>query len=87
MTRYHGKGYATEAVRGLMEFFSKEKGVGVFSGLTNEKNENARRVFRRLEFKEWGVRRVNGIIWTGEPAELDVWTFGTGERGLEEFGF
>jgi RimJ/RimL family protein N-acetyltransferase len=85
--RYHGKGYATEAVQGLMKYFREEKGIGAFAGLTNEKNEGARRLFRRLGFKEWGVKTVGGIMWTGEPAEVDVWTFGVEEgKRLEEFG-
>jgi RimJ/RimL family protein N-acetyltransferase len=85
--KYHGKGYATEAVQELMKYFREEKGISTFAGLTNEKNEDAKRLFRRLGFKEWGVRTVGGIMWTGEPAEVDVWTFGVEEgKGLEEFG-
>jgi RimJ/RimL family protein N-acetyltransferase len=84
--KYHGKGYATEAVQGLMKYF-REKNVEVFCGLTNEKNESARRLFRRLGFREWGVRTVTGVMWTGKPADVDVWTFGVEEgRALEEFG-
>jgi RimJ/RimL family protein N-acetyltransferase len=85
---YHGKGYATEAVEGLMKYFREDNGFSAFAGLTNEKNEGARRLFRRLGFKEWGVRSVGGIMWTGKPADIDVWTFGVEEgRELEEYGF
>ena len=85
--KYHGKGYAKEAVLGFMKYFREEKGMGVFAGFTDEKNENARRLFRRLGFVEHGVRTVGGIMWTGEPADLDVWTFGIEERKtLEEYG-
>jgi hypothetical protein len=87
LEKYHGEGYATEAALGLLKYFREEKGMDVFAGFTNEKNEDARRLFRRLGFVEHGVRTVGGIMWTGEPADLDVWTFGIPEgRGLEEYG-
>jgi RimJ/RimL family protein N-acetyltransferase len=84
--KYHGKGYATEAVRGLLNYFTEEKGISTFSGLTNENNEDARRLFRRLGFTEHGVRTVEGIMWTGKAADLDVWTFGIPEgKTLEDY--
>jgi RimJ/RimL family protein N-acetyltransferase len=85
--KYHGKGYATEAVLGLLKYFKEEKGTSMFAGLTNEKNEDARRLFRRVGFMEHSVRTVRGIMWTGEPADLDVWTFGIPKGNtLEEYG-
>jgi RimJ/RimL family protein N-acetyltransferase len=85
--RYHGKGYATEAVKGIMAYYANEKGVERFAGLTDADNENARRLFRRLGFKEWGVRVVKGVLSEGTEADLDVWTWGVEDgKALEEFG-
>ncbi|KAF1942745.1 acyl-CoA N-acyltransferase [Clathrospora elynae] len=84
---YHGRGYATEAVRGLMQYYTDEKGNSEFSGLTGKENENARRMFRRLGFKEQGMRSVKGIMGIGDAMDLDVWTLGIEEgRALEDFG-
>ncbi|EUC47384.1 hypothetical protein COCMIDRAFT_3640 [Bipolaris oryzae ATCC 44560] len=87
LEKHQGKGYATEAVRVLMKYYEEEKGISVFSGFTKEDNEGARGLFRRLGFRNHGVRRVSGIMWSGEDIEADTWTWGVDEGvGLEEFG-
>ena len=35
LEKYHGKGYATEAVQGIMDYFRKEKGVDVLQNCVN----------------------------------------------------
>jgi RimJ/RimL family protein N-acetyltransferase len=88
MERYHGKGYATEAVQGLIKYFHEEKGAKEIAGLTDPTNEDAKRLFRRLGFTNHGVRTVRGIRWSGEVIDVDVWTLGLEDgKKLEEFGF
>jgi RimJ/RimL family protein N-acetyltransferase len=85
---FHGKGYATEAAQGLMKYFVDTKGVNAFAGLTHKENQDAQRMFRRMGFKDHGLRRVQGVLYSGEEAELNVWTWGVGElSSLEDFGF
>lgn len=87
LERYHGKGYATEAVQGLMKYFSDVKGVKLFAGFTNEENESARKLFRRLGFQSHGIRSIGGIMWSGAVEDLDTWTWGLEEgQKLEDFG-
>ncbi|CAA9966365.1 Ribosomal-protein-alanine acetyltransferase [Pyrenophora teres f. maculata] len=87
MEKYHGKGYATEAVQGLVKYYNETKGIKEFAGLTHVTNEPSMKLFRRAGFKSWGTRIVKGIMWTGEAIEVNVWTWGIAEgRKLEEFG-
>ncbi|EOA82403.1 uncharacterized protein SETTUDRAFT_140469 [Exserohilum turcica Et28A] len=84
--RYHGKGYASEAVEGLMKYYS-EKGVRAFAGFTSDENESAKKLFRRLGYKNHGVRTVRGIRWSDVDIEVDIWTWGLEEgQKLEDFG-
>lgn len=85
---YHGKGYASEAVQGLLKYFRETKGIKEFAGLTHQTNGPSMRLFRRNGFKDWGTRTVTGILWSGEALEVNIWTYGVEEgRKLEEFGF
>ncbi|CAN9097158.1 unnamed protein product [Alternaria alternata] len=85
--RYHGKGYATEAAQGLITYFDEKKGVKEIAGLTDPDNEEAQKLFRRLRFRNHGVRSVRGVRWSGEELDVDVWTFGLEDgRKLEDFG-
>ncbi|XP_014556031.1 hypothetical protein COCVIDRAFT_100806 [Bipolaris victoriae FI3] len=87
LEKYQGKGYAAEAVAALMKYYEEEKGVSAFSGFTKEDNEGARGLFRRLGFTNHGVRRVSGIMWSGEDIEADTWTWGLKEgQELGELG-
>jgi RimJ/RimL family protein N-acetyltransferase len=81
LPQFHGKGYATEAAVGLMQWYREEKGIKAFAGLTDEGNLEAKGVFRKLGFRGWGVRKVNGVI-PGGPMDVSVWTIGV--DGLEE---
>jgi RimJ/RimL family protein N-acetyltransferase len=86
--RYHGKGYATEAAQGLIKYFGDEKGVKEIAGLTDPDNKEAQKLFRRVGFKNHGVRRVKGVRWSGEALDVDVWTWGLEDgKKLEDFGF
>jgi len=88
MEKYHGKGYATEAVQGLLKYYGEAKGIKEFAGLTHETNEPSNKLFRRAGFKNWGTRKVSGIMWSGQDIDVNVWTWGIDEgRELEEFGF
>lgn len=87
LEQYHGKGYAVEAARGLMKYYEEEKGVHVFAGFTSDQNESAKKVFRRLGFENYGVRRIKGIMWSGEDVDADCWVLGFKEgQKLEDFG-
>ncbi|EDU51527.1 RimL Acetyltransferase including N-acetylase of ribosomal protein [Pyrenophora tritici-repentis] len=86
MEKYHGKGYATEAVQELIKYY-ETKGIKEFAGLTHVTNEPSMKLFRRAGFKSWGTRTVKGIMWTGEDVEVNVWTCGIADGSkLEEFG-
>ncbi|KAI4917753.1 hypothetical protein J4E85_009845 [Alternaria conjuncta] len=88
MERYHGKGYATEAAQGLIKYFREEKGAKEIAGLTDDTNDEAKRLFRRLGFTNHGVRKVRGIRWGGEVIDVDLWTLGLEDgKKLEDFGF
>ncbi|KAG9192780.1 hypothetical protein G6011_11514 [Alternaria panax] len=85
--RYHGKGYATEAARGLIKYIRDENGKKEIAGLTDPDNEEAQRLFRRLGFKNHGVRSVRGVRWSGEELDVDVWIWGLEDgKKLEDFG-
>ncbi|KAL0936748.1 ribosomal-protein-alanine acetyltransferase [Colletotrichum truncatum] len=85
LDRYQGKGYATEAAQRLMKYFEEERGQKGFLGVTDLDNENAKKMFRRLGFKDRGVRDVNGLI-EGKPLTSSIWSLGL-EGDLEQYGF
>ena len=78
---YHGKGYATEAATHLMQYFRETRGVTAFAGITDEGNEEAKRLLARLGFRDWGVRSVKGVINEGRESRLSVWTTGVEDEG------
>jgi RimJ/RimL family protein N-acetyltransferase len=87
LEEYHGRGYAKEAVEGLMTYF-REKGTKAFAAMTDDENVDAKRLLARLGFRDWGVRRVVGVVNGGKEEELSVWTVGVENEGvLEENGF
>ena len=56
--------------------------------MTDDTNEEAKRLFRRLGFTNHGVRKVRGIRWGGEVIDVDLWTLGLEDgKKLEDFGF
>lgn len=84
MACHHGKGYATEAALALMEY-RKTKGQTAFAGYTASDNERSNRLFERMGFEDRGVREVTGIVGTGAPFMVKVWTVGL-EGDLGEYG-
>jgi RimJ/RimL family protein N-acetyltransferase len=83
--RYYGKGYATEAALGLMKFFRETRGHEGFAGYTGPDNEASNRMFARMGFDDRGVKEVLGIVGSGQPWEVRVWTLGLGGE-LDEYG-
>ncbi|KAF2867490.1 acyl-CoA N-acyltransferase [Massariosphaeria phaeospora] len=82
---YWGKGYATEASRALLDYFEREKGVTRVVGFCNPDNENSRNMFKRLGFRERGVRPVRGLTSDGREVRGLVWSRGV-DGALEEYG-
>lgn len=58
----------------MIEYLGNEKDVKEVAGLTDPDNEDAERLFRRLGFKNHGVRSVKGVRWSGDKLDVDVWT-------------
>lgn len=88
LKRYFGKGYATEAARGLVEYFEREKGQKEFLGYCARENMASRNVMMRLGFEEKGMWKVNGVAGEGQVLETLVYAKGVGrEPGcLERYG-
>ncbi|KAH7408448.1 GNAT domain-containing protein [Phaeosphaeria sp. MPI-PUGE-AT-0046c] len=87
LPQYHGKGYATEAATHLMRWFKEEKGAKAFAGITDDENEAAKKALTKLGFRNWGMRRVKGVVDGGEERELSVWTIGVdSEESLGALG-
>ncbi|KAF2035878.1 acyl-CoA N-acyltransferase [Setomelanomma holmii] len=76
---YHGRGYATEALFALMQYYRETKGCRAFAGITNPENGEAKRLLARLGFQDRGVRGVSGVLPGGNVDESSVWTLGVGE--------
>jgi RimJ/RimL family protein N-acetyltransferase len=79
MAKYYGKGYATEAAQGLMEYYREEKGQTAFAGYCDTENENSKKLLRRLGFEDAGVREVKGLV--GEEVGLKCAVFMVGVEG------
>jgi RimJ/RimL family protein N-acetyltransferase len=79
LSKYYGKGYATEAAQGLINYYREEKGHVMFTGYCNSENENSKKVLRHLGFKEAGVREVKGLV--GEDVGLECAVFTLGVEG------
>ncbi|KAF1941643.1 hypothetical protein EJ02DRAFT_455023 [Clathrospora elynae] len=82
-----GKGYATEAAQGLLKYFEEVKGQKEFLGFCKPENEASKNVLRKLGFREWEVRNIDGVI-KGKKHKTLVWTKGVevGEGVLEALG-
>lgn len=79
LPEYHGKGYATEAALALMQWHREEKGIEQFAAMTDVKNEEAKKMLRRLGFEDRGSRSVVGVVNAGKTTVMSVWTLGVGE--------
>jgi RimJ/RimL family protein N-acetyltransferase len=70
-----------------MRYFREEKGITKFAGLTDEGNEQAKKVLGKLGFEDRGVRSVKGMDKSGGGMVLSVWTVGVGgEEEMRELG-
>ncbi|KAF2113979.1 including n-acetylases of ribosomal protein [Lophiotrema nucula] len=58
---WQGKGYATEAARGLIKWLEEEKGVKAMFAYTSPTNEDSKRLLRRLGFEERETRELKGV--------------------------
>jgi RimJ/RimL family protein N-acetyltransferase len=87
-----GKGYAGEAVKGLLEYYDREKGVTELLGYCDDDNEASIKVLRRAGFCLLGPSDVAelkspGQVNKGEqqPQSLLVWTRGL-KKDPKEYG-
>jgi RimJ/RimL family protein N-acetyltransferase len=87
LPQHFGKGYATEAAKGLMQYFEEEKGQKQFCAFCKPDNGASKSVLRRLGLEERGVRELDGVA-EGGRLEVLVWTRGIGseEGALEKVG-
>jgi RimJ/RimL family protein N-acetyltransferase len=76
LARYYGKGYATEAVQGLMKFYRVDKGHMAFAGYCDPGNESSKKMFRRLGFEDRGVKEIDGVVGEGVSFKCLVYTTG-----------
>jgi RimJ/RimL family protein N-acetyltransferase len=76
MAKYYGKGYATEAAQGLMEYYREERGQTAFAGYCKPDNESSKQVLKRLGLVEMGVREVIGVIGDGVGLKCMVFALG-----------
>lgn len=56
---YQGKGYATEAVRGLLDHLFRERNLHRVSAECDARNESSARLLTRLGFRQEGLRVAN----------------------------
>ena len=82
LSQYCGKGYATEALIALLEYFEREKGVKEVFGFTNPDNENSMKMFRRLGFEARGVRLLKGL-GTGSVGKVGVNAMVWAKKGMQ----
>ncbi|KAJ4304633.1 hypothetical protein N0V90_000159 [Kalmusia sp. IMI 367209] len=85
-----GKGYATEAVAGLLGWYEREKGVTEVLGYCDDDNEGSKAVLRRSGFELVGYREIGAFMNSGGiPKErqpgLLVWTRGL-KGELKDYG-
>ncbi|KAF2649982.1 including n-acetylases of ribosomal protein [Lophiostoma macrostomum CBS 122681] len=86
LPQYCGKGYATEALSALLEYFEREKSVKEVLGFCMPDNENSKKMFKRLDFESRGVRLlkeftrggvgVHGLVFTKKGMKGDLSEYG-----------
>ncbi|KAH7409829.1 hypothetical protein DE146DRAFT_674681 [Phaeosphaeria sp. MPI-PUGE-AT-0046c] len=80
LPEHQGNNFATEAAQGLIDYYRKCKRVTSFTGFCDLDNEKSKKVMRKLEFVELGVRDVNGVRGDGVLHRYAVFASGwTGE--------
>ncbi|KAF2853709.1 hypothetical protein T440DRAFT_515208 [Plenodomus tracheiphilus IPT5] len=81
--QHWGKGYATEAAQGLLNYYEEVRGQTQVLGIFMPENGASKGVFRRLGFEERGVWEMDGVIGEGKVLRACVWSKGVG-RGVGE---
>jgi len=77
-----GKGYATEAARGLIDYAQRNLGVDAVFGFFEKGNARSRRVVQKLGFEDRGVRALKAF----GGAESEVWTLPGMDADLAVYG-
>ncbi|KAL1600619.1 hypothetical protein SLS60_007005 [Paraconiothyrium brasiliense] len=86
-----GKGYASEAVKGLLDYYDREKGVTELLGYCDEDNTASKKVLGRAGFECLGVRAVGALAAPGTvrmawvPKSVLLWTRGL-KKDPKEYG-
>ncbi|KAF2449938.1 hypothetical protein P171DRAFT_428058 [Karstenula rhodostoma CBS 690.94] len=86
-----GKGYAAEAVKGLSDYYDREKGVTELLGYCDDDNEASMKVLRRAGFELLGERNIRALQSPGQvskgkhPLKLLVWVRGL-KKDPKEYG-
>ncbi|KAF5879038.1 putative acyl- n-acyltransferase protein [Botrytis fragariae] len=79
VSEVHGRGYATEAARALLEYVKKEQGLENYFGFTSSGNAASMRVMKKLGMVDLGVQPFQG-------EETHVFA-SPGIEDLEKYGF
>lgn len=86
-----GKGYASEAVKGLSDYYDREKGVTELLGYVDDDNEASIKVLKRAGFELLGEREIaammnpGSINKYGKQTRLLVWSRGL-KKDPKEYG-
>ena len=85
-----GRGYATEAVDGLLGWYERERGVTEVLGYCDDDNEASMKVLKRAGFELLGERYISGLMNYGgikvaQPEKSLVWTRGL-KKDPKEYG-
>jgi len=79
MSSQRGKGFAPEAINGLLKYYEEEKGVTEFLAYCEPINEPSKKVLRKVGFEELGLYDVSGISSDGSIEKVLQWS-----RGLKK---
>ncbi|KAL5449005.1 hypothetical protein PMIN07_007714 [Paraphaeosphaeria minitans] len=91
LTSARGKGYATEAAKGLMDYYDREKGVTELLGYCGSDNTASMKVLRRAGFELLGERNIGSLMThvsikkNGQRHALLVWIRGL-KKDPKEYG-
>jgi RimJ/RimL family protein N-acetyltransferase len=87
LPKFTGKGYATEAASGVLEYF-ENRGVKDVLGFCSPGNERSKAMFRRLGWEERGERKLMGmgdrmddgvdeaVVWAKKGMDGDLAVYG-----------
>jgi RimJ/RimL family protein N-acetyltransferase len=77
-----GKGYATEAAQGLVDYATRNLGVDAVFAFFEKGNAHSRRVVQKLGFENRGVRALKAF----GGAESEVWVLPGMDADLAVYG-